>query len=130
MPIKFLDQESKQYHTTKWEGVIYDDELIPSYERFFANFENSGNQDSKLIELVDLIDADFFHVTQTGLKEMAQWGQAFHMQHNIPEKKTAVLLPQEGESVVALFYKLWVAEFPEHVKIFRHRDKAIDWLTK
>ncbi len=96
MPIKFLKHESGQCYTAKWESIIYDSELIPSYEKFYADFEKSDDWYPELPELVDIIDTDLSHVTQTGQKKLAQWGEALHRRHGILKKKTAILLLREG----------------------------------
>ena len=130
MPIKFLKHEHRQYFTAKWESIIYDFELVSSCEKFYADFEKSGDWDPEIPELVDIIGADLSQVTQTGIKNLAQWSEALHRGHGISEKKTAIVLPPEGLSVPALFYEFWTEASPELVRLFRTRSKAIGWLTE
>ncbi len=130
MPITFLKHEHKQYFIAKWESIIYDSELITSYEKFYTDFEKSGDWEPETPELVDIIDADLSQVTQTGLKKLAQWGEALHRGQGISEKKTAILLPPEAPSVPALFYEFWTEASPEHVRLFRTRSEAINWLIE
>ncbi len=130
MPIKFLKHESRQYYTAKWDGIIYDSEPIPSYEKFYTDFEKSNDWNPELPELVNLIDADLSYISQAGLKKLADWGEALHRRHKILEKKTAILLLPKDSSVPALFYELLSNNSPEHIRIFRKRDEAIDWLIQ
>lgn len=130
MPIKFSKHESNKYYTAKWESIIYDSELIPAYEHFYNLLENSSDWTPELPELVDIVEADLSFVSQKALKELAEWGEALHKGHGIPEKKTAILLLKNNSNVPALFYELWTTDSPELVKLFSNRKKAITWLTE
>jgi hypothetical protein len=66
-----------------------------------------------------------------GVKEIALWKAALYMQNKISEKMIAIIIPQEASNLsVPLFYEEWITESPEHVRIFKNRAKAIDWLTQ
>jgi hypothetical protein len=131
MPINFFNQEHSNYYNTKYEGKIYDDELVPSYERFYANLEKSENRGLELHELADLTNADLSYLTQMGVKEIAQWKTALYTQNKISEKKIAIIIHQDASNLaVPLFYEEWIAESPELIKFFSNKDEAIDWLAK
>ncbi len=130
MPIKFLMHESGQYFTPKFEGLISDAELVPSYEKFYNSYAKSAFFCPELHELCDLTDADLSQLTNYGLKALADWAEEFYKMYGITEKKTAILLPPEAPGVPALFYEFWTEASPEYVKVFRNRNEAIKWLTE
>ncbi|MCP3899059.1 MAG: hypothetical protein GY707_04915 [Desulfobacteraceae bacterium] len=130
MSIKFLIHESGQYFTPKFEDLISDAELVSSYEKFYDSYEKSASFCPGLHELCDLTGADLSQLTSYGLKALSDWAEEFYKMHGVTEKRTAILLSPEAQSVSAVFYEFWTEASPEYVKIFRNQTEAIKWLTE
>ncbi len=71
MPINIMIHESGKYFITHWKGKIYDDELVPLYEVFYAAFEKSPLWTPEFPELADLTMADFSEITSSGIIGLA-----------------------------------------------------------
>ena len=125
MPIQFTVNEKENYFTAKWDGLLSDTELIPSYEYFF----NSKDWHSGLNELADLSTVDFSEISCDAIVLLSRYAKTFYISHDITVVKTATYCIEEAGKGFAKIYDIWTKDSPEYFRIFNDKQKAIFWLT-
>jgi len=121
MPITHAFYKKYKVVVVSWEGVITDQDLVPSYSAAYA----SPNWQPGLSEISDLRNADMSVVTIEGLRDLSNKVEPFYkgVSHN-----TAVVSPEDLSYGFSRFYEMMRIESVENLRAFRELASAIEWL--
>lgn len=123
MPISFAIHEEQGLFVSRWVGAISDSDLIPSYDRLFANEKYQPG----FHELVDLRNANMAGVTVDGSRGLARMVESY-LAGKCGSFRTAVIAPEDLSFGIARIYGAVAEESPEDVMVFRELTDALEWI--
>lgn len=126
MPLHFSLEPEQPYFMTRFVGQIDDAQLSEYYPSVYFRPELRRAK----AELADLSEADMTRVTTQGLEALARDIERALVKLGIDALKTAVYSPEDMPFGLARVYQAWSDLSPEVVKVFRDRDKAVEWLNE
>jgi hypothetical protein len=126
MPIKFSRNHDDEYVEIKYNGQISDSELLSAYKSYFG----SNDAIPVLNDLTDLSEADLSILSSDAIQELADYIIYSYKRSGITSFKTAIYAPDELEFGLSRMYVTISYETPQHIKIFKDREKAIQWLRQ
>ena len=126
MPLHFSQEPDQPYFVTRFVGQIDDAQMLEYYSSVHlrTDFEPSRG------ELADLSEADMTRVTTRAIEELAMEIKETLAKLGIESVKAAVYSPNDMPFGLGRIYQAWSDLSPELVKVFRDRDKAIEWLCE
>lgn len=122
----FSLEPEQPYFMTRFVGQIDDAQLSEYYPSVYFRPELRRAK----AELADLSEADMTRVTTQGLEALARDIERALVKLGIDALKTAVYSPEDMPFGLARVYQAWSDLSPEVVKVFRDRDKAVEWLNE
>ena len=126
MPITFERNHDDGYLEIKYKGQISDSELINSYKSYFS----SDDAIPVLNDLTDLSEADLTNLSTDAIRELADYIIRLYKETGIKSLKTAIYAPESLQFGLSRIYNAISFENPQDMKLFRDREKAIQWLRQ
>ncbi|MDJ0916127.1 MAG: hypothetical protein QNJ05_00085 [Woeseiaceae bacterium] len=126
MTLQFLPEPDKPYFVTRFIGEVDDSQLFEYYRQVYTRPELQPVK----AEFADISEADVTRVSATGLAGLAAMIEEDFTSLGIESLKTAVYTPDDMPFGLGRIYQVWSESSPELVRVFRDRDKAIEWLSE
>lgn len=124
MPITFTTEKENGYFVSKYEGVLFDKDLIPPWREYLEK----PDWDPTLNELCDLSQADLNGVTTQGIINFSKYSSFVYSSRAVEDVKVAVYAPHDLPFGLARMYESRSVESPEKLCIFRDLEEAKAWL--
>ena len=126
MPIIFSMNHDDGYLEIKYKGQISDSEMLSAYKSYFG----SDDAIPVLNGLTDLSEADLTNLSSGAIKELADYIIHSYKKSGITSLKSAIYAPNLLEFGLSRMYATISYETPQDIKIFKDREKAIQWLKQ
>ena len=126
MPITFSRNHSDGYVEIKYNGQISDSDLLSTYKSYFG----SDDAIPVLNDLTDLSEADLSILSSNAIQELADYIIHSYKRSGITSFKTAIYAPDDLGFGLSRMYAAISYERPQHIEIFKDREKAIQWLRQ
>ena len=125
MSISIRIHDSGKYFVSTYRGKVFDADLRPAYEQFFAANDVPLNTP----ELVDLSSADLSNLTPAGLAVFARWAEDFLRNRGEVAWKSARYIPGHPGRSKLVILEVQMQESPLISRSFSDWDEAVRWLT-
>jgi len=125
MPIIFSFNPGDSYFVSQYKGAITNKSALDDYKSFYA----SGEWIPGTNELVDLSEADLSSLTSKEIDALADNMNIFYIENNVTSVKVAIYAPETLKYGLSRMYEAFSYGSPEEIKIFKNRQKAIQWLS-
>ena len=126
MPIIFSKNHDDGYLEIKHKGQISDSELLSAYTSYFG----SDYAIPVLNDFTDLSEADLTNLSTEAIQELADYIIRLYEKAGITSLSTAIYAPDPLQFGLSRIYHTISAETPQDMKLFRDREKAIQWLRQ
>ena len=126
MTLQFLPEPDKPYFVTRFVGEIDDSQLFDYYRQVYSRPELQPVK----AEFADLSEADMTRVSATALADLAAMIEDDFTSLGGESVRTAVYSPDDMPFGLGRIYQAWSESSPELVRVFRDKDKAIEWLSE
>ena len=123
MPVSFSVDQNEGYFTSHYTGTIHDPDLHLAWKQFL-----DGDQwVPGLNELADLSESDLSKVSTGAIKQLALYVKHTYESRGI-KTRVAIYAPADLPFGLARVYDTWATDSPETIRVFRDREKAVEWL--
>ena len=124
MKITFQIFPEENYFISKYTGQITPEYLLESWKEFIKYSAWKPG----LYEITDLSSADVTKLDGNTLATLSSYINSVYEAHAISEIKVAVYAPRDLPFGMARMYEAYANESTELVKVFRDKQKAIEWI--
>ena len=126
MPIIFSMNHDDGYLEIKYKGQISDSEVLSAYKSYFSSDDSIQVSN----DLTDLSEADFTNFSNDAIQELAVYITRSYKKTGIISLKSAIYAPDSLEFGLSRMYEILSSETPQDIKVFKDREKAIQWLRQ
>lgn len=125
MSVSFSVNQADGYFTTHYSGTPSVNELVHAWEVFILKVETICN----LNALVDFERIAFAEMPEDSIRFLADFAREFHRGVGCPAaRKVAIHAPSNLPDALRRTYDALHSEAPDALRIFRHINRAKQWL--
>ena len=126
MSVSFALSDHPLLFESKWEGSIDPQDMLDSYERFFASQEGADRH----LEYADFSQADMSEIRVPDLQKLCDIIAAHYKKHEVQHARCASWMPREINRSLMEIYAFLSKLSPEVTQVFGTRKEAMEWLME